>query len=47
MKHNYSQLVANKDYLLEWSSTYYETLLEKEEEAVELTQELEVTADSL
>ena len=46
LKHNYSQLVVGLDYLLEWGSIYHETLLEKEE-VVELTQELEVTMDSL
>ena len=47
MKHSYSQLVDDKAYLVECGSTCYEALLGKEEEVVELTQELEVTVDSL
>lgn len=47
LKHSYSQLVDDRDYLLEWGSTCYEALLGKEKEVVELTWELEVTVDSL
>ena len=43
MKHSYSQLVADMDYLLEWGSTCYE----RKEEVAKLTRELEVTVDSL
>ena len=41
------QLLADRDYLLEWDCTCYDALRRKEEEVDELTQELEVTMDSL
>lgn len=47
LKHSYSQLVADMDYLLEWGSTCYDMLLGKEEEVAELTWELEVIVGSL
>ena len=46
LKHSYSLLVDDRDYLLKWGSTCYEALLGKEE-VVELTRELEVMVDSL
>lgn len=47
MKQNYLQLLADRDYLLEWDCTCYDALKGKEEEVDELTHELEVTMDSL
>lgn len=41
------QLVANRDYLMEWGSTTYDALLTKEDEVSELTQQLEVTSEFL
>lgn len=47
MKQNYLQLLADRDYLLEWDCTCYNALKGKEEEVDELTHELEVTINSL
>ena len=41
------QLVADRDYLMEWGSTTYDALLVKEDEVSELTQQLEVTSKIL
>lgn len=41
------QLVADKDYLMEWGSTAYDALFVKEDEVSELTQQLEVTSEFL
>ena len=41
------QLVADRDYLMEWGSTAYDALLVKEDEVRELTQQLKVTSEFL
>ena len=41
------QLVADRDYLMEWGSTTYDALLTKEDEVSELTRQLEVTSEFL
>ena len=47
LRQNYKQLVANRDYLIEWGNTAYDALLVKEDEVSELTQQLEVTSEFL
>lgn len=46
MKHNYLQLLSDRDYLLEWDCTCYDALKGKEE-VDKFTHELDVTMESL
>ena len=41
------QLVADRDYLMEWGSIAYDAFLAKEDEVSELTEQLEVTSEIL
>ena len=45
MKHNYLQILANRDYLLEWDCTCFDAF--KGKEVDELTHELDAIIDSL
>ena len=47
LRQNYMQLVADRNYLVEWGSTAYDALLAKEDEVSELTLQLEVTSEIL
>ena len=47
MKQNYLQLLADRDFLLEWDCICYVALQGKEEKVDKITHELEVTMDSL
>lgn len=47
MKQNYLQLLADRDFLLEWDRICYVALQGKEEKVDKLTHELEVTSDFL
>ena len=40
-------MVVDRDHLVEWGSTAYEALLDREEEVSELTQELTATTEAL
>ena len=45
MKQNYLQLLANRDFLLEWDCIY--VALQRNKKVDKLTHELEVTMNSL
>lgn len=47
LRQDYLQLVADRDHLVEWGSTDYEALLDREGEVSELTQELTATTEAL
>ena len=47
LRQDYLQLVADCGHLVEWGSTAYEALLDREEEVSELTQELTTTTEAL
>lgn len=47
LRQDYLQMVADRDHLVEWGSTAYEALMDREEEVSELTQELIATSEAL
>jgi hypothetical protein len=47
MNYNYLHLLSNRDLLLMLSEMYHDALKGKDEEIDRLTQELEITQDSL